>query len=73
MRSDREERIREERIRRRALQIWREEGCPEGRAREHWEQAEREVGGDGDSESGGETGSATTDRTKESGGGPSAT
>jgi hypothetical protein len=34
---------REERIRLRALEIWREEGCPEGRAREHWEQAEREL------------------------------
>ena len=36
----------EERIRLRALEIWREEGCREGRAREHWEQAERELGGD---------------------------
>ena len=36
----------EERIRLRALEIWREEGCPEGRAREHWEQAERELGGE---------------------------
>jgi hypothetical protein len=42
---DREERIREERIRLRALEIWREQGRPDGRAREHWEQAEREVGG----------------------------
>ena len=36
----------EERIRLRALEIWREEGYPEGRAREHWEQAERELGGE---------------------------
>lgn len=35
----------EEKIRLRALEIWREQGCPEGRAREHWEQAEREMGG----------------------------
>jgi hypothetical protein len=46
MMPDREERSREERIRLRALEIWREQGCPEGRAREHWQQAEREVGGD---------------------------
>jgi hypothetical protein len=43
MTPDREERKREERIRLRALEIWREQGCPDGRAREHWEQAEREV------------------------------
>ena len=36
----------EEKIRLRALEIWREQGCPEGRAGEHWEQAEREIGGD---------------------------
>jgi Protein of unknown function (DUF2934) len=33
----------ENKIRLRALEIWREQGCPEGRAREHWEQAEREL------------------------------
>jgi hypothetical protein len=49
---DREERNREDRIRLRALEIWREQGCPEGRAREHWEQAEREVGGGNVSEAG---------------------
>jgi Protein of unknown function (DUF2934) len=49
---DREERNREDRIRLRALEIWREQGCPEGRAREHWEQAEREVGDDNVSEAG---------------------
>jgi Protein of unknown function (DUF2934) len=43
MTSDQEERKREEKIRLRALEIWREQGCPNGRAREHWEQAEREV------------------------------
>lgn len=30
-------------IRRRARAIWREEGCPQGRDREHWERAELEV------------------------------
>jgi hypothetical protein len=49
---EREERIREERIRLRALEIWKEQGCPDGRAREHWEQAEREVGGHDGSEAG---------------------
>jgi hypothetical protein len=34
---------REQRIRDRAHQIWQDEGCPEGRADEHWAQAEREV------------------------------
>jgi hypothetical protein len=52
IRKEREERSREERIRRRALEIWREQGRPEGRAREHWEQAEREVGGDDGNEAG---------------------
>jgi Protein of unknown function (DUF2934) len=46
MASDQDERKREERIRLRALEIWRERGRPEGRAREHWEQAEREVDAD---------------------------
>ncbi len=46
MTPEQEERDREERIRLRALEIWREQGCPDGRAREHWEQAEREVGDD---------------------------
>ncbi len=29
----------EERVRARAYQLWREEGCPEGRAEIHWERA----------------------------------
>ncbi len=53
MTPEQDERDREERIRLRALEIWREQGCPDGRAREHWEQAEREVGGDGN-EAGGD-------------------
>jgi hypothetical protein len=52
IRKEQEERSREERIRLRALEIWREQGRPEGRAREHWEQAEREVGGNDGSETG---------------------
>ena len=34
---------REQQIRKRAHQIWEEEGCPQGREREHWERAEREI------------------------------
>jgi hypothetical protein len=40
----------EQKIRLRALEIWREEGCPEGRASEHWERAEREMRGEGGGE-----------------------
>ncbi len=29
----------------RAWEIWQREGCPEGRAMEHWLQAERELAG----------------------------
>jgi hypothetical protein len=29
----------EERIRRRAYQLWQEEGCPEGRSDAHWDKA----------------------------------
>ena len=35
-----------QRVRERAYQIWIEEGRPEGRDREHWFRAEREVEGD---------------------------
>ncbi len=61
MPSEREERNREERIRRRALEIWREQGCPDGRAREHWEQAEREVGGEKGSDAGGDQSTSSVD------------
>ena len=37
--NDREEQERRERIRRRAYQLWEQEGCPEGRADVHWDQA----------------------------------
>jgi hypothetical protein len=32
-----------EKIAERAYQIWQESGCPDGRDREHWFQAEREL------------------------------
>ncbi|TIS55073.1 DUF2934 domain-containing protein [Mesorhizobium sp.] len=32
-----------ERIRQRAYEIWEREGRPEGRAREHWDQAVQEI------------------------------
>jgi hypothetical protein len=32
-----------DRIRERAHEIWREEGCPEGHADEHWRRAEIEL------------------------------
>lgn len=34
----------EERVQKRAFQIWEAEGRPEGRAAEHWDQACRELG-----------------------------
>ena len=34
---------REDRIRQRAYRIWEDEGCPDGRDREHWDRAEREI------------------------------
>jgi hypothetical protein len=34
-----------ERIRRRAYELWEQEGRPEGRALDHWHQAEAEVAG----------------------------
>jgi hypothetical protein len=37
--NDRDERAREERIRRRAYQLWQQDGCPEGRALDHWDKA----------------------------------
>ncbi|MCZ0960921.1 DUF2934 domain-containing protein [Paracoccus benzoatiresistens] len=37
---------REERIRQRAHQLWEEQGRPEGKHAEHWQQASSEVGED---------------------------
>ena len=34
---------REDRIRKRAHQLWQQEGSPEGRPDDHWLQAEREI------------------------------
>lgn len=43
---------REDRIRKRAYELWRQEGSPEGRPDDHWLQAEREIDrGDGEIES----------------------
>ena len=36
---DSSERERNQRIQERAYRIWKEEGCPEGRADEHWDKA----------------------------------
>jgi len=36
---------RDDRIRKRAHELWELEGRPHGKEREHWEQAERELGG----------------------------
>jgi hypothetical protein len=45
----------QQRVRERAFQIWIEEGQPEGKDREHWERAEKEVTGSGDEIKPGET------------------
>jgi Protein of unknown function (DUF2934) len=34
---------REQRIRERAFQIWIEEGQPEGKDKDHWERAEKQI------------------------------
>ncbi|MER9301838.1 DUF2934 domain-containing protein [Mesorhizobium sp. M0496] len=38
---------REERIKRRAYEIWEREGRPTGREQEHWDQAVQEIEGEG--------------------------
>jgi hypothetical protein len=38
---------REERIKRRAHELWEHEGRPEGRQQEHWDQAVQEVESEG--------------------------
>ena len=49
---------REDRIRQRAHQLWEEQGRPEGRHDEHWQQASSEIGeDDGDSQGGGDNAS----------------
>ncbi|UEM19304.1 DUF2934 domain-containing protein [Skermanella mucosa] len=42
-----------DRIRQRAYEIWQQEGQPEGKQQEHWEQAMREAGG-GQGQAGGD-------------------
>ncbi|MBB2969903.1 DUF2934 domain-containing protein [Mesorhizobium sp. RMAD-H1] len=37
----------EEQIKARAYEIWEQEGRPQGREHEHWEQARREIAGNG--------------------------
>lgn len=32
-----------DRIRERAFELWQREGSPDGRAEDHWQQAEREI------------------------------
>ena len=39
---------REQAIRERAYRLWEQEGCPEGREKAHWEQAQRELDLQGD-------------------------
>jgi hypothetical protein len=41
----------EDNIRRRAHQLWEDEGRPEGKDAEHWAQAAREIGANDDSKS----------------------
>jgi hypothetical protein len=60
---------REERIRARAQEIWESEGRPEGRAEEHWTQAEREIAGE-DEAAGGVPKRQTRGRKAESGEAP---
>lgn len=42
---------RDARVREHAYRLWQQEGEPHGRDRDHWEQAEREVGNDEDAPS----------------------
>ena len=60
---------REQRIRERAHQIWEKEGQPEGRERDHWERAEREI--DGEREQRAEHESPSSGRSSASSGVPS--
>ncbi|WP_321924129.1 DUF2934 domain-containing protein [Paraburkholderia guartelaensis] len=51
---------REERVRRRAYQLWEDDGAPEGRADEYWSRAEKQVAAEYDAE--GETSSIASDQ-----------
>ena len=48
-----------ERIRQRAYELWQQEGQPEGKQQEHWDQAVREITGNPD-QSGAQLDSAPT-------------
>ncbi len=48
----------EERIRRRAYQIWQEEGCPTGQEERHWEMARQMIASEGSAGEEEETGGA---------------
>ena len=52
----------EEKIRRRAYEIWEAEGKPEGREQEHWERAAREI-----EQETSETGGGSTEPPEEAG------
>lgn len=52
---------REERIRRRAYQLWEDDGAPEGKADEYWSRAERQIAAEYDAE--GETAHVASDQT----------
>jgi hypothetical protein len=41
---------REERVRRRAYQLWEDDGAPEGKADEYWSRAEKQVAAEYDAE-----------------------
>ncbi|CAM2149753.1 DUF2934 domain-containing protein [Paraburkholderia tropica] len=51
---------REERIRRRAYQLWEDDGSPEGKADEYWGRAEKQVAAEYDAE--GEVSDVATDQ-----------
>jgi hypothetical protein len=51
---------REERVRRRAYQLWEDDGAPEGKADEYWGRAEKQVAAEYDAE--GETPGIASDQ-----------
>ncbi|WP_322787264.1 DUF2934 domain-containing protein [Paraburkholderia heleia] len=51
---------REERVRRRAYQLWEDDGAPEGRADEYWSRAEKQIAAEYDAE--GDTSSIASDQ-----------
>lgn len=53
-------RIQEDRVRERAYSLWEAEGCPDGCADRHWQQAEAELFATGDDGQGAEARNAST-------------